>query len=371
MRDPETLMDSKDVMEYIRARVAALGEVKNDAREIKLGQTYQGKSRLVLQDKKHKVFFLHGDAGKDLLESIGQEITNVASERRLMPDPDALDRSTAAKVLSAASNASEEADTLRRADGLSVRRMGWSVQLRSVETLARDLRPDDWWEQRHRFYDFARNHILRPDRLLDHIDYLPRLLSLAVSLEDWAQATSLVHVSMQSLKRLKVAASDEKKAKKARINGVEVAEGGETLWDRMESRLRDVCRDAMLRSYPWRNHKPVDLPEAGKTLCELVELNPNDDFAHRARNLRESDWAKIAYKDHLRRDAASFRVEKDGEQNLYLAYEYDDDLARFLGDSADACGTVTAQVDFRQDPQDEQDSHGAVGAAMTSAAGNR
>lgn len=56
-----------------------------------------------------------------------------------MPSPNQLEDSIAAKVLSAAGSVGENADTLRRADGLTIRRLGWSLQLRHVETLARDL----------------------------------------------------------------------------------------------------------------------------------------------------------------------------------------------------------------------------------------
>lgn len=98
-----------------------------------------------------------------------------------MPSPDQLEDSTAARVLSAAGTVGENADTLRRADGLTIRRLSWSLQLRHVETLARDLPPQEWYEQRKEFYQFAHNHILRPDNLFAHFTYLPRLLGLLLA----------------------------------------------------------------------------------------------------------------------------------------------------------------------------------------------
>ena len=66
---------------------------------------------------------------------------------------------------------SEEADTLRRGDELEVRRLGWAIQVRAVETLARDLRQNDWNEERTKFYQFAHSHTVLPhtekQRLLD------------------------------------------------------------------------------------------------------------------------------------------------------------------------------------------------------------
>ena len=109
-----------------------------------------------------------------------------------MPSPDQLEHSTAAKVLSAAGSVGENADTLRRADGLTIRRLGWSLQLRYVETLARICLQSEWKEQREEFYQFAYNHILRADNLFAHFSYLPRLLGFAISMNEWQHAETIV-----------------------------------------------------------------------------------------------------------------------------------------------------------------------------------
>jgi hypothetical protein len=152
----------------------------------------------------------------DLLANIESQIRSVSSERRLMASPDSLESMASAKVLTAAGHSSEEADTLRRADGLAVRRLGWSIQLRAVEMLARDLRRDDWKTERAKFYEFAHAHILRPDKILKHLDYLPRLLSLAVALTDWPAASRLVEGATAALQKL-AQATDEGSI---RVNGV-------------------------------------------------------------------------------------------------------------------------------------------------------
>lgn len=118
-------------------------------------------SRNVLKARGYK----WSDGAKD-----GRRCWWISSERRLMPAPQHLESMASARILTAAGSPSEEADTLRRADGLAVRRLGWSIQLRAVETLARDIPAREWKKERARFYEFAHNHILRPDKILDHID---------------------------------------------------------------------------------------------------------------------------------------------------------------------------------------------------------
>jgi len=198
-------------------------------------------SSISLQDRKQKVFFLAGSVGKDLLENIESEIREVASERRLLPDPETLEQMASAKVLTAAESAGEEVDTLRRANGLSVRRLGWSVLLRSVETLARDLQAADWEDQRKLFYEFACAHILRPDRLFDHVDYLPRLLSLAVALQDWSEARKLWRTCQHSIEKLRTAPELRGDLpSECSINGYPVVSAKTTIWDGLRDHLRQV-----------------------------------------------------------------------------------------------------------------------------------
>src|SRR5690606_38452625 len=141
--------------------------------------------------------------------------------------------------LAAAGDPTEEADTLRRADGLAVRRLGWSIQLRAVEILARDLRREDWKDERDKFYEFAHSHILRPDRILDQVDYLPRLLSIAVALADWAAAYRLLDAAVRSIKRLQIAC---KEGARVKINGVDGQAVGESLWEKLEQSVIEDAR---------------------------------------------------------------------------------------------------------------------------------
>jgi hypothetical protein len=345
MRDPECLKTSEEVMGYIRNRVPCLGEAMPLAkakqgqpsimqRTIDLGESYQGKTQLVLQDEKHKVFFLNAEGGLDLLDNIEKEITSVASERRLMPDPDTLDKTTAAKVLSAASSSAEEADTLRRADGLSVKRLGWSIQLRSVETLAKDLKSDDWKEQRLKFYTFAKNHVLRPDKLLDQIDYLPRLLSLAVSLQDWASAIELVETCKNAIQQLR------EDTKGAKVNGHTVSRVIGGLWSDFDARIDFSCQETFLRAYRWRKQQPTTLSNDARRLVKLIGFPEDVNIHLRALVLRESDWAKTAYKDHLKRDATAPRTKSAYEELIAAQYDRTSELKDFLRACEPSCTTA-------------------------------
>lgn len=345
LRDPGNLIDAKQLLKYIADRTKCFprkgtGKNQNDI-YLTLPGGFQGQTTLMLQQTKQKAFFLQGHGGLDLLDNIETQIRSVSSERRLMPSPDRLETMASAKVLTAAGQASEEADTLRRADGLAVRRLGWAIQLRAVETLARDLRQNDWRDERKKFYQFAHSHILRPDKILDHVDYLPRLLSLAVALMDWAEARKLVDATLHSFHELETKTD----GKPIKINGHQAKGDISTLWSDLHATVKALAADAVARSLRWsqRDGGPRPLSEIALELCDLVGLG--SDFASiqvLSRQLRESDWSKMSYKDHLRRDAVSQRPAIAGEELLYGNFAHEDDLREFLQYSNESLNGIGA-----------------------------
>ncbi|MCW2106029.1 UNVERIFIED_ORG: hypothetical protein M2402_003201 [Rahnella aquatilis] len=349
IKDPLNLKSSEDLFRFFSERTKYfpnIDEIKNGNVFLTLPKEYQKKTKLLLQKDKQKAFFLQGQGGIDLLSNIESQIRSVSSERRLMPSPDRLESMASAKVLTAAAQSSEEADTLRRADGLAVRRLSWAIQLRAVEILARDLRPDDWKEERNQFYEFSHSHILRADKILNHLDYLPRLLSLTVALKDWEAAHRLILAATNSIRDLQRHASFSIK-----VNGSLANEKVETIWDGLLETTYEYAKDAILRSVRWDSNtgKMEPLSVTAKKVCELVGLNVRSDSINRiALLLRETDWAKIAYKDHLTRHAEQQREIIPEEFSLYNLYEYESQLIDFLSKSSSAGqGLSTARINPR------------------------
>ncbi|HDU2652287.1 TPA: hypothetical protein U2R98_000986 [Yersinia enterocolitica] len=249
LRDTGKINNNHDFMMLLKDRIGSdcinLADKKNQIWEIQQGENIQGNTTIRLQSDKQKLFVLHGRAGIDLLDSIEKEIYELSSEHRLMPSPEQLEDSIAAKVLSAAGSVGENADTLRRADGLTIRRLSWSLQLRHVETLARDLPPHEWKKQREEFYQFAYNHILRPDNLFAHFSYLPRLLGFAISMNEWQHAESIVRKADNAIDIL---ASEVTSGKEVSINGCKTRVIND-LWRYVKGTLSWLFVDAATRYY--------------------------------------------------------------------------------------------------------------------------
>lgn len=326
LRDTGTITNSQDLLNMVQSR---MGEsyisqnAKNDkVWEIKQGSDIQGQTRISLQSDKQKLFVLQGRAGLDLLDSIEKEIYELSSEHRLMPSPDQLEHSTAAKVLSAAGSVGENADTLRRADGLTIRRLGWSLQLRHVETLARDLPPNQWKEQREEFYQFAHNHILRADNLFAHFTYLPRLLGFAISMNEWEQAEQ---IAVKSYRAIDTLASEVGRGKTVRINGCD-AKVLKDLWGYIKGTLTWLFIDAATR---YHDPSKLFLGERSSKKKRLADLFLNQivatltdfealldlrfdvaDFEKKAPLVASADLAKEAYKYILNSQSAEELVGK-------------------------------------------------------------
>lgn len=338
MHDTGNIANGNDFMLFLKERLgedvifngASIG--KNSSRKkdasneslwhIQQGKPFQGESSIQLQANKQKLFILQGRGGLDLLDSIEKEITELSSEHRLMPSPDQLEDSTAAKVLSAASGAGEHADTLRRADGLTIRRLSWSLQLRHVETLAKDLSSYEWRSQRDEFYQFAFNHILRPDRLFEHFSYLPRLLGFAISMNEWRQAELIVHKAYDAINQL---AEEVPIGKPVAINGRDT-KAGTQLWRYVKGTLTWYFVDAATRYYDPNKLLSDNVSKKEKRLSalflkgilgELTDFNDildlqlgADEFYDKAPLVALADLAKEPYKQILKSVSAKNLLEK-------------------------------------------------------------
>lgn len=321
LHDSGDIRSPAELWDFIIKRVPAFARESNGNITLTLPE-WGGRTRLMLQAAKQKTFFLSGRSGADLLDHIASQIRDVSSERRTMPLPESIEKSQATRAL-AATDSADDADSLRRADGLTLRRLGWSVLLRAVNTLARDLRPQDWKLQRDDFYEFAHEHVIRADKVLEQIDHLPRLLSLAVSLGDWSPARRIYRETVAAIFQLEAAT----RSSQVRINGMDVSTVPFKIWDDTRSQVQRFFREAFIRAYPASSAPPQARAFLG--LLKDVGLTPKQ-LERVARQAREADWARTPYREHLRTDAIGQPTEQPNEALLAQRYQHIDCLRQFL-----------------------------------------
>ncbi|WP_339613529.1 RNA-directed DNA polymerase [uncultured Rubinisphaera sp.] len=237
LHDNGKFRTSSQVLKHLCRRIKHL-DANESYSELKLSLPYAEECRLLFQAKKQRIFLLSGEVGADLLDTIESQIDAVSSEWRLLPDLDSLEKSPAAKVLTANRNSHESVDTLRKADQLSLKRLSFSIMLSHYDTLAHDLPPTEWRKERKRFYRFVERHVLTPLRLMDLNDYLPRMLALAVSCKDWKIAERLTVRISRSLTLLDDAIT------------IEPDTETEQQWEGYVRHLCTALREAVIRAFP-------------------------------------------------------------------------------------------------------------------------
>lgn len=163
-----------------------------DAPSLKLCLPYAKDSELVFSGAKQKIFSLSSSHGLDLIQHIREQIRIQSSEYRLLPSVPASGIKMASKALLATPDATLQVDALRKADVVSVRRLGVSLLLRDLEAYSSDLRPESWAELRREFYELVKRHVLTPAGFFEYFGYLPRVFGLMLACRDVQDASQLI-----------------------------------------------------------------------------------------------------------------------------------------------------------------------------------
>lgn len=153
---------------------------------------YARDSELVFAGPKQKIFALSSAHGSDLVHHIRDQIRQQSSEYRLLPSVPETGIAMASRALLATPNAALQADALRKADVVSVRRLGFSLLLSDIETYASDLRPQSWRSMRGEFYGLVNRHIVTPSGFFDFFSYVPRIFGLMMACGDFVDAKRLI-----------------------------------------------------------------------------------------------------------------------------------------------------------------------------------
>ncbi len=153
---------------------------------------YAKDSELIFSAEKQKIFALSSAHGADLIHHIRDQIRQQSSEYRMLPEVPTTGIAMASRALLATPNASLQVDALRKADVVSVRRLGFSLLLSDVETYAADLKPASWVTIRREFYGLIGRHVITPSGFFDYFSYIPRVFGLMLACGDLDEAKGLI-----------------------------------------------------------------------------------------------------------------------------------------------------------------------------------
>jgi predicted amidohydrolase len=189
---------------------------------------------------KQKSFFIDGAGGRALLETIEDQIRQNSSEWRKLPVIPSFDDDFHILTHTGESDSNEAADSLRKADRVSIRRLRFAFHLRDLEAIAEDLEPSLWADARSRLYSFAECQLLVLPEFFVYAEYVPRIFGLAVCCRDWEAALNLI-------KRIEVLFRQISKICKGRSAKLRA--------ERCRGDLMGKLKCALCRALPWDDKK--------------------------------------------------------------------------------------------------------------------
>lgn len=250
--------------------------------ELTLKLSYAGKSKLIFVGKKQKIFQLEGKSGLDLIHPIIEQIRNQSSEHRLLPELPEDEAGMAMRSLLVTPDSTLEADALRKADVVTLRRAGFALLLSEIEAHSRDLEPNCWRDRRREFYGLAERHLVTPRGVFDYFRYIPRTLGLMVASTDWEEAESFI-------KRLRQVIDLIKETTK-QANG-----NPSKCWINLNRRMQE----AVLQAYP-ASAKNYNIKKILKAIHSAIpsmedELHTSFEPSYFSERLRLADWGRTPY----------------------------------------------------------------------------
>lgn len=190
-----TDIGAQHVTQKIAAALSPIVKVEKNSKgpdSLRLRLPYAKDSELIFAGPKQKIFALSSAHGADLVHHIRDQIRQQSSEYRLLPAVPSSGIAMASRALLATPNAALQADALRKADVVSVRRLGFSLLLSDIETYAADLQPSSWGEVRKEFYGLVTRHVVTPSGFFEFFGYIPRVFGLMLCCGDTNQAKNLI-----------------------------------------------------------------------------------------------------------------------------------------------------------------------------------
>lgn len=281
----------------VMSRIASgLGEIAiyqstNNGSQIEIKFDYARGSELIFAGQKQKVFNLQGEYGLDLLTHVNEQIRKQSSEHRLLARlPDTAEE-MATKALLAQPDGSLEPDAIRKADVISVRRLGLALLLRDVEAYARELSPSGWSERRKEFYELVIRHVLTPIGFFSYFGYLHRVFGLMVACGDYDDASSFIDRLASAVRLLEATSTageeDREKFKHCRSQYVRAL-------------LQAGLQATTVSRYRW-GHSLLPTLQRLKSISQDVQIPSRLAAVKRiSKALLYADWGRRPYKDAWR-----------------------------------------------------------------------
>ena len=212
---PSEISSGDSVLEFLCEKIDIL-KIKsrnNKQPAIVIELNYAQDSHLEFEAKKQKIFSLSAEYGLDLVKQISSQIRAQSSEYRMLPDIPRDSTKMAEKTLLASSDASLIADALRKADVISIRRLGLSLLLRDIESYSKDLSKDEWYDIRKQFYGLTKRYLLTPKGIFEYSRFYSRIFQVMITNNDFNDAREFIEKLRNSIDLIRDTTNEDSQEK--------------------------------------------------------------------------------------------------------------------------------------------------------------
>ncbi|MCT7480374.1 RNA-directed DNA polymerase [Aliarcobacter cryaerophilus] len=284
---PKETSNGDDIIQWISQNIDCLKLING---LLTVNFEYANDSNLIFAQDKQKIFYLNSEHGLDLVNQIFSQIRKQSSEYRLLPDVPETVHTMATRALLSTSDASLEADALRKTDVVSIRRLGFSLLLSDVEAYSKNLMPNSWYKIRKEFYTLVYRYLFSPNGIFNFTGYFYRIFSLMISSNDFNDAYIFIEKLKATFKLLEETTTDdtvsEEKFKKCKSYFI-----------------KNLTESALKASTVKKFNSWTDL---GRLLRSLFIINNNETKIHshsdslkiKSRELLLSDLGNRPYKEY-------------------------------------------------------------------------
>lgn len=291
VRHTKPFESGEAVLKWLDKRLESLVTYTDEGEDgpaLKVNLTYADGSDLLFVGKKQKIFQLEGHHGLDLITPIEEQIREQTSEHRDLPRLPDTEKQMTHRALLVTPDATLNADALRKADAVTLRRSGFAMLLGDVEAHVRDLEPATWKDLRHEFYGLAHRHLLTPTSFFDYARYLPRILGIMAASKDWEHAKRFIRGFKPLLKCLRDTCECKDPTDFRKCLNESVSMIGARM---IEAVIQASEADAGARS------KLIEKIHEGFRIESPGELN-SADVASFSQKLLYLDWSRTSYASH-------------------------------------------------------------------------
>lgn len=184
---PDNILSGNEILRFLSKKIDCLkiSWQKKSPPNINLKFSYAFDSELKFTANKQRIFSLSSEYGLDLINQISSQIRLQSSEYRMLPSLPRESVQMAEKALLASSDASLITDALRKADAISIRRLGLSLLIRDIESYSQDLARTEWYQVRKEFYGLVDRYLLTPKGVFELFGYYKRIVQLMIANYDF------------------------------------------------------------------------------------------------------------------------------------------------------------------------------------------